>query len=375
MLARYALSLGIHSVKKRAFLIIKNHLKNHVNKEYIVKALPLKSFNSIAILLSVAFLAGCNQNDHDVQTDKTKPIISVANPLLVMGVVLDSTKPVNFIIADKSRINASDNSGSVSLSVVDVVGLSKAQVSLATDGTLTASNILATTAIGRGYVVVRATDSSGNYTDNKIYFDISPVTASTQANVTVGQSLTLHFSVMANSQQTSVTLPTNPAGVSAVANLAGNELSVTFNTNNSAVASELKPKISVKTATGEVYSFVLTINVQEAVSVDNTPPSKVSENLPWIDAAGATNATGTITLNEAIASVSDVKFVDAVTGVTLTGGAASTKVSAVNPMVINVEYSIPAFGSSGWSRHQLVFTAVDKAGNSALIESDIYGVN
>lgn len=340
-----------------------------------MKASPLKSFNSSAILVSVVLLAGCNQNDHDVQSDKTKPIFSVTNPSLVMGVVLDSTNPVSFAIADNGRIKVTDNSGSVSLSIVDVVGLNKTQVHLTANGTLTANNILATNAIGRGYVVLRATDSSGNFTDSKVFFDISPATVSTKANVTIGQSLTLHFPVMENSQQSNISLPSNLAGISGVAILAGNELTITFNTNSSAVVSELKPKISVKTNTGEAYSFVLTVNVQEAVSVDNTPPSKVSESLPWIDAAGAANATGTITLNEPIDSVSDVKFVDAVTGLTLTGGAANAKVSEVNPMVINIEYSIPVFGSSGWSRHKLVFTAVDKAGNSILIESDIYDVN
>ena len=341
-----------------------------------MKALPLKLSDFCTVLLSVVVLAGCNQNDHDVQSDKTKPTISITNPSLVMGVVLDNVNAVSFTIANSGRVKATDNSGSVILSIADVVGLNKTQVQLAVDGTLTANNILSTAAVGRGYVVIRATDSSGNYTDSKVYFDISPAIASTQANVTVGQSLTLHFPVMANSQQAIVSLPTNITGISSVANLVGNELVATFNTNNSAVAGELKPKFSIKTTTGDVYSFILTINLQDAVPVDSTPPSKVSEDLPWIDAAGATNATGIITLSEAVSSVSNVEFVDAATGLTLTdGGKVSAKINEVNAKIINFEYSIPALGSSGWSRHKIVFTAVDNAGNSALIESDIYGVN
>lgn len=359
--------------KNKFSLSVQNNLKGRLNKDNTVKPLPLKSFKSCAILMSVTLLAGCNQNDHDVQTDKTKPVISMTNPELVMGVVLDSTKPVGFTIADKSRIMATDNSGSVSLSVVDVVGLSKAQVNLVTDSTLTANNISANSGIGRGYAVVRATDSSGNYMDSKVYFDISPATASTQANVTVGQSLTLRFPVMANSQQANVSLPINIAGVSGVANLAGSELTVTFNTNNSAAAGELKPKISIKTATGDIYSFVLTVNMQAAVPIDNIPPSKVSENLPWIDAAGATNATGTVTLNEPIASVSDVKFVDAVTGVTLTGGAASARVSTVNPNMVEVAYTINPWW--GGDSIQLCLQTADIAGNTSNICSNKYHVN
>jgi hypothetical protein len=340
-----------------------------------VKALSIKRVNSSnAILLSVALLNGCNQNDNDVQIDTTKPVIIITDASLVMGVVTDSTSPVSFTIADKGRIKAVDDSGSVSLSVADVEGLSKAQVTLATDGTLTANNILATVPIGRGYVVIRATDSSGNYTDNNVYFDISPATTSTQANIAVGQSLTLRFPVMANSQQASVTLPTNPAGVSAVTNLAGNELSVTLATNSSAVAGELKPKVRVITAAGEIYSFILTVNMQKAVPVDSTPPNKVSENLPFIDFAGETNQ-GTFTLNEPIASVSNIKFVNAKTGGTMTGGAASAKISEVNSMVVNMDYTIEHQWGGSSDGIRLCLDVKDLAGNSSNICSNKYGVN
>ncbi len=371
--------------KNTLSLIIKKHLLNHVSKEDIVKALPLKLLNSSAFLLAIALLAGCNQSNHDTTppsiinivpvkiSDTTKPVLNISNASLVMGVILpNNATPSSFVIAPKGRITATDNNGTATLSVRQVVGLSAEQVQLAADGTLSAINILPTQAIGRGYVVVRATDSSGNYTDSKVYFDISPSTASTQANVTVGQSLTLQFPVMANSQQANVSLPTNPTGISGVANLAGNELIVSFNTNNSAVAGELKPKISIKTATGEVYSFVLMVNMQAAVPVDNTPPSKVGENLNNIDGAGSIDK-GTITFNEPIASVSDVKFVDAVTGVTLTGGAASAKVSETNPSVVEMGYSL----SPWWigSRIMLCFLAKDAAGNSMNICSNTYELN
>jgi hypothetical protein len=373
--------------KNTLSFIIKKHLLNHVSKEDIVKALPLKLLNSSAFLLAIALLAGCNQSNHDTTppsiinivpvkiSDTTKPVLNISNASLVMGVILpNNATPSSFVIAPKGRITATDNNGTATLSVRQVVGLSAEQVQLAADGTLSAINILPTQAIGRGYVVVRATDSSGNYTDSKVYFDILPSTASTQANVTVGQSLTLQFPVMANSQQANVSLPTNPTGISGVANLAGNELIVSFNTNNSAVAGELKPKISVKTATGEVYSFVLTVNVQAAVPVDNTPPSKLSEDegLEGLGVAGYAGV-GSITFNEPIASVSDVKFVDSVTGVTLTGGSATAKVSEANSMVVNVEYKTYFF----WIglKIMLCFNAKDLSMNSSTVCSNKYELN
>lgn len=473
-------------------------------------------------------MSACNQNDDDptAQPDKAKPVIVVSNPTLVNGIILDATQPQSLTISSAGRINATDNSGKVSLSLQDVVGLSKSQIELRANGELIANNITAATPIGRGHVVVRATDASGNTANNTVYFDISPTASSTQATIKPTQSHSFSFAVMPNITAASVSMPNNVTGVSGQASLVGNQVVIALNTNSSAVAGEFKPQVSLTTTDGKVYPLVLTVMVKtdtptefdkpsvtivdgvitamssgiadadgegaeviyangepvivgtklkpgtytitsqrevnengimivkdnelvgelvveapkvnapttynepilsinqdtNTVSIknmgdlvkdldgvkdvtvyleadgvrignsqglyanvltstsadvaytisadyltkngvtgqyesgthtftkkavlnkeapaDTTPPSKVSEDLPWIDAAGATNASGTITLSEDIASVSDAKFVDAKTGWVLTGGAVSVSVDPIDAKVVRVDYTI-----------------------------------
>ena len=212
-----------------------------------------------------AALSACNQNDHDVVTpDTIKPTLTITNASLVMGVILPSSATSSsFVIAPKGRITATDNNGTAALSLLKVVGLTAEQVQLAADGTITATNILPTQAIGRGYVVVRATDTSGNFSDSTLYFDISPNVSRTQPALSVGQSHTFSFAIMPNITSASVSLPSNAAGVSGQANLVGNEVVITLNTNSSAVVGELKPQVSLITFDGKVYPLVLTVMVQK----------------------------------------------------------------------------------------------------------------
>jgi len=143
-----------------------------------------------------------------------------------------------------------------------VVGLNKSQIVLRPDGELIANNITAATPIGRGYVVVRATDASGNFTDSTVYFDISPNLSSTQATLGVGQSHTFNFAIMPNITSASVAMPNNVMGVSGQAYLAGNEVVITLNTNSSAAVGELKPLVSLITADGKVYPLELTVTLK-----------------------------------------------------------------------------------------------------------------
>jgi PKD repeat protein len=101
---------------------------------------------------------------------------------------------------------------------------------------------------------------------------------------------------------------------------------------------------TVKDKAGNASEITRTVVVQE--KLDTIPPSKVSEDLPWIDFAGE-SSSGTMTLSEDISSVSDAKFVDAKTGATLSGGAVAVSVDPTNSKVVNVNYTINAeWGSS-----------------------------
>lgn len=228
-----------------------------------------------ALTVLAAALSACNQSNNDTTppsiinivpvkiSDTTKPVLNISNASLVMGVILpNNATPSSFVIAPKGRITATDNNGTATLSVRQVVGLSAEQVQLAADGTLSAINILPTQAIGRGSVVVRATDASGNFTDSSVYFDISPNLSSTQATLGVGQSHTFNFAIMPNITSASVAMPNNVMGVSGQAYLAGNEVVITLNTNSSAAVGELKPLVSLITADGKVYPLELTVTLK-----------------------------------------------------------------------------------------------------------------
>ena len=198
-------------------------------------------------------------------------MIVVSNPTLVNGIILDATQPQSLTISPAGRINATDNSGKVSLSLQDVVGLSKSQIELRANGELIANNITAATPIGRGHVVVRATDASGNTANNTVYFDISPTASSTQATIKPTQSHSFSFAVMPNIVSASVIMPSNATGVSGQANLEGNQVVVIFNSNSSAVVGEFKPQVNLSTAEGKVYPLVITLKV--AVDTDTLAPT------------------------------------------------------------------------------------------------------
>ena len=266
-----------------------------------------------ALTVLAAAVSACNQSNHDTTppsiinivpvkiSDTTKPVLNISNASLVMGVILpNNATPSSFVIAPKGRITATDNNGIATLSVRNVVGLSAEQVQLAADGTLSAINILPTQAIGRGFVVVRATDTSGNFTDSTVYFDISPNLSSTQATLGVGQSHTFNFAIMPNITSASVAMPNNVMGVSGQAYLAGNEVVITLNTNSSAVVGEFKPQVSLITADGKVYPLVLTVTPKvdatteystRKVTVNGTTVTVENPSTYATDADGKTSVT------------------------------------------------------------------------------------
>lgn len=106
-----------------------------------------------ALTVLAAAVSACNQSNHDTTppsiinivpvkiSDTTKPVLNISNASLVMGVILpNNATPSSFVIAPKGRITATDNNGTATLSVRNVVGLSAEQVQLAADGTLSAIN-------------------------------------------------------------------------------------------------------------------------------------------------------------------------------------------------------------------------------------------
>ena len=183
-------------------------------------------------LLAAALLSACNGNNDDGATlDITKPVITINNATLVNGVVLAapaSGTPVSFTISAAGRITATDNSGAATLSVLDVVGLDKSQVTLAADGLLTATNVLPATPVGRGYVTLRAKDASGNTTDTRVYFDISPATDVAAMNTAPGESVVRKLTVMDSVRSAVLEIPAGVVGLSGTAVLAGNEVTVTL---------------------------------------------------------------------------------------------------------------------------------------------------
>jgi hypothetical protein len=222
----------------------------------------------LSLLLAGALLTGCNSNHTDGSTpDTTKPTLTLNNPALITGVVLaapGSGTPVSFTIADSGRIVASDNSGSYTLSVVEAVGLATGQLTLDGTGKLTAHDILPGNAIGRGHVVIRATDAAGNHSDTTVYFDISPAPVAATGSVTQGQALELRFPVSDAVASATLSLPGAPAGVTGNAVLAGHEVVVTFNTTLAAAAGTLAPELRLADADGKTLVIALSVQVQAA---------------------------------------------------------------------------------------------------------------
>jgi hypothetical protein len=266
------------------------------------------------LLLAGVMLTGCNSNSTDgAIPDTTKPALTLNNPALVTGIVLaapGSGTPVSFTIADTGRILATDNSGSYTLSVLQVVGLTAGQLTLDATGKLTAHDILPGNAIGRGHAVIRATDAAGNHSDITVYFDISPATVAAAGSVTQGQTVELRFPVSDAVASATLNLPGAPAGVTGTAVLVGHEVVVTFNTTLAAAAGTLAPELRLLDADGKTLAIALSVQVQAA---DPAPVAAAESAFAGLGDVLASDAGG----------FSDIKFLtgpDAGTRELNTGG-------------------------------------------------------
>ena len=255
-------------------------------------------YKAASLLLLAAALSACNQNDQDIaQPDTTKPVITLNQPQLITGVQLSTTTPVSFVIADVGRLSANDNSGNATLSVVDVVGLLPSQITLTANGVLRANNIASTAAVGRGYVDVQATDSSKNSSRQRVYFDVSPVLTATQAKVVQGQSVSLRFPVMVNTQAASVAVD-SASGVSGSAYLEGNEVVVNLSATAMATVGSVSPQVLLTTQTGQVFKVFLTVGVIIDAPTEFAQPSLTVDANGVVTGlyAGISDADGTGTM-------------------------------------------------------------------------------
>ena len=110
------------------------------------------------------------------------------------------------------------------------------------------------------------------------------------------------------------------------------------------------------------------------VQPDTTAPSKVSEDLPFLDNAGSTTS-GTITLSEAVDRVTGFRYVDA-TGknmIGFQGGALSVTIDSGDAKKLVLNYTVPLW-MGGVPMH-IEVDVVDKAGNTATIRTQGYSVN
>ena len=183
----------------------------------------LRSLLSLIILTS---LNACNENSNDPTSsaDTTKPTITVGNEWI--GIIQLPTEAEEsgspFIDFSDYKITARDNSGHVTLSIVEVKGLNKSQVTLNPDNSISFHGISHSTNLGVGYIYLRATDKSGNYAEK------------------LGKTTTVKYSVMPDIDQVEITQPPKSTGISTSAYLANNELFISITASTNATTEEEK---------------------------------------------------------------------------------------------------------------------------------------
>jgi|GEM_PF-6045513 len=108
------------------------------------------------------------------------------------------------------------------LSISKVIGLDLSQVSINSDRNIEFNNIKHDMAIGVGWITIRATDQSGNYSEQELLFGVVPNIPHI-INIKKGTSITIQYPVMPNLDTISITQPNNSFGMSASAYLAEHE--------------------------------------------------------------------------------------------------------------------------------------------------------
>lgn len=203
----------------------------------------LRSLLSLIIIIS---LSACNENSNDPigasAVDTTKPTITLKNEWIgfiqLPPEVAENGSP--FIDFSDYKITAHDNSGYVTLSIIDVKGLNKSQVTLNPDNSIAFHDISHSTNLGIGYVHLRATDNSGNYTENSLLFGIAATELRFPKDVALGKTTTVKYSVMPEIDQVEITQPLKSTGISTSAYLANNELFISITASSNATMEEEK---------------------------------------------------------------------------------------------------------------------------------------
>lgn len=192
----------------------------------------------------ITSLSACNENSSDPigAADTTKPKITLENKSFIgfFQLPLKEDGSINLGPFSDNKITAQDDSGSVTLSIVDVKGLDKSQVTLNPDNSISFHQISHDTNLGVGFVTLRATDNSGNYTNDYLLFGIAASELRIPIDIRLGKTTIIKYSVMPDIDQVEITQPTKSTGISTSAYLANNELFITITTNLNATTEEEK---------------------------------------------------------------------------------------------------------------------------------------
>ncbi|MBH1971110.1 hypothetical protein FK216_07790 [Moraxellaceae bacterium AER2_44_116] len=203
------------------------------------------SLRCLLSLIIITSLTACNENSSDPigasAADTTKPQIRFIDEAFAGFIKPPLTGEVAISVTPfpENKITANDDSGTAILAITKVTGLNKSQVSISSDNTISFNNITANTPVGVGHITLRATDKSGNFSENEMFFSILPNIVQTPINIKKGESITIKYSVLPNIDSVLITQPIHASGISASAYLANSELFITFTANNDATVDNL----------------------------------------------------------------------------------------------------------------------------------------
>jgi hypothetical protein len=195
-------------------------------------------------LIILTSLNACNENSNDPirSADTTKPTITIGNKNFIefIQVPLEEAGAISFGPFRDNKITAQDDSGNVTLSIVDVRGLDKSHIKLNPDNSLSFHNISHDTNLGFSHLTLRATDNSGNYTDSELFFAIAASELRIPTDIKLGKTTTVKYSVMPDIDQVEITQPLKSTGISTSAYLANNELFISITASTNATTEEEK---------------------------------------------------------------------------------------------------------------------------------------
>ena len=214
-------------------------------------------------LIIITSLSACNESSSSPTqlADTTKPTITVENKNFIdfIQLPLNEAGFVSFGPFNDTKITAQDDSGIVNLSIVDVKGLDKSQVTLNSDNSISFNKISHSTNLGIGIITLRAIDKSANYTDSEVFFAVTTSEMQTPKDITLGKTTTIKYFIMPDIDQVEITQPLKSTGISTSAYLANNELFINITANNNATTEE------------DVVTSELTLRATKLESYTKTP--------------------------------------------------------------------------------------------------------